>query len=119
MVACSFPGNKASAKAPLNTHHKDRRHNNPAFHTEIIGEIILQAMIEVGRKTDAGDFFGGAVGAGIPAVAEGIKEKFPGIGIHPFQYPAGIVFQPVAAHAESQAAIVKAVFHRSDQHAVF
>ena len=36
--------------------------------------------------------FGGAVGAGIPTVAEGIKEKFPGIGIHPFQYPAGIVF---------------------------
>ena len=28
-------------------------------------------MIEVGRKTDAGDFFGGAVGAGIPTVAEG------------------------------------------------
>ena len=38
-------------------------------------------MIEVGRKTDAGDFFGGAVGAGIPTVAEGIKEKFPGIGM--------------------------------------
>ncbi len=54
--------------------------------------------------------FGGAVGAGIPTVAEGIKEKFPGIGIHPFQYPAGIVFQPVAAHAEGQATIVKAVF---------
>ena len=53
------------------------------------------------------------------ALAEGIKEKFPGIGIHPFQYPAGIVFQPVAAHAEGQATIVKAVFHRSDQHAVF
>jgi putative selenium-binding protein YdfZ len=58
----SFPADKRLAKAPLNTHHKDRRHNNPAFDAEIIGKVILQTMIDIGRKTDAGDF-GGAVGA--------------------------------------------------------
>ena len=51
------------AETPLYAHHKDGGKNNSAFNAEIIGKVVLQTMINIGRKTDAGDFFGGAVGA--------------------------------------------------------
>ena len=44
-------------KTPLHADDKNGRENNSAFDAEIIGKVILETMVNIGRKSNAGRIF--------------------------------------------------------------
>ena len=75
-------------------------------------------MINIGRKADAGGVFKILIRTMIAAVLEGREKKLANVAINSLKHPAVAQRDPVAANPQRNAAIVKAVFHRSGQQAV-
>jgi hypothetical protein len=107
------------SETPLHSDDKHAGDNDAGFDTEITGEIVLKAMIDIGREADSGGLFEIMIGTVIATVFECIEEKFAGIAIYSFENPAIIPVFPVSPHTHCQTAVIEAVFHRSDENTVF